>query len=77
MAEREAQLVAEIERLTGGKVTTQPEVLAGRGRAKATLRGGDPVLRSHKVWGTVEDALEALLASVIEEPGIPTIGGRS
>jgi hypothetical protein len=66
-----AALVAQIEAMTNASVSTRPPILSSRHVWKALAHGGSSGLRVCS--GTTEiEALERLLASVQDEPGIPT-----
>jgi hypothetical protein len=67
-----AALVARIEAMTNASVSTRPPVITRSGRWKALAHGGSCGLRGVEA-DTELAALERLLASVVSEPGIPTL----
>jgi hypothetical protein len=69
---RHAALVAQIEAMTNASVSTRPPILSSRNVWKALAHGGSCGLRGCS-GATENEALECLLASVQDEPGIPTL----
>ena len=61
-------MIAELERETGGTVTTAPPVITSSGGWRATLRGGPLTLVSVTLGqgSSEEDALTELGAKVVE-----------